>query len=315
VGSMWIEHYGDLVIKNITTGDSVTVEFTKSGLWKIGCEYKVAGVVTDKAGKKIIRLKGEWNSELQAEWLEETASHKKHSKLELWKPVENDFKGLPYKMTKFSISLNALPADQADFILPSDSRRRLDRYYLERGYADVGTQWKKVGEYRQREDHRVREGDGKKSKDEPFDRWTPLWFVPSTTDLTGGPAGGPFWEFSGKYWDFRKKRIEDVKKGETGPWKIPEIAGTACDFASYFDKWSDLLGKELVPAAAIEQAETQKSLMKSRAAEDIEEDVASPRKEEKKKNKDPKDKKDKKDKEPKDKKDKDKKDKDKAKDK
>jgi hypothetical protein len=55
-----------------------------------------------------IRLRGEWNSDLQAEWLDDTKGHKKGTKTELWRLEKNDFKGLPYRMTKFSISLNGL---------------------------------------------------------------------------------------------------------------------------------------------------------------------------------------------------------------
>lgn len=53
VGSMWIEHYGDMTIRNLTTGDYAIVEFSKSGVFKIGAEYKLAGCVFDKSGKKM----------------------------------------------------------------------------------------------------------------------------------------------------------------------------------------------------------------------------------------------------------------------
>lgn len=52
VGSMWIEHFGELTIKNLTTGDYAVVEFSKSGIFKIGPETKLAGCVFDKSGKK-----------------------------------------------------------------------------------------------------------------------------------------------------------------------------------------------------------------------------------------------------------------------
>jgi len=186
--------------------------------------------------------------------------------------AENDYKGLPYKMSKFSISLNAFPGELANVILPSDSRRRLDRYYLERGYSDIGTQWKKVGEYRQREDHRQQGDSTKKEKEEPYDHWTPLWFVSGKA-----PDQNQFWEWSGKYWEFRQKRQEETKTGEV-PWNL-SIDGKACDFAAYGKLWGDLLGKELIPQADLERAAIARTSLQDLFGKegDAPEDSKSPR--------------------------------------
>jgi len=283
VGSMWIEHYGDLTVRNLTTGDYAIVEFSKSGVFKIGPEYKVAGCVFDKSGKKIVRLRGEWNSELHGEWLDDTKGTKKGTKLELWKHEKQDFKGLPYRMSKFAISLNIFPSDLVNVILPSDSRRRLDRFYLERGYSDLGTQWKKVAEFRQRQDHVTREGTNEeKGKDEPFDHWTPSWFK-----LGKDHEGKDFWEWNGTYWDQRAKRAALVADKGPQPWGLP-IEGTACDFASYETLYSDLLGKELIPAADLERAK--------KASQALQEQNESEQETEKKEKKDKRDKTEKRDK-------------------
>jgi hypothetical protein len=50
---MWIEHYGDLTLRNLNTGDYAVIEFSKSGVFKIGTEYKIAGMVFDKNNKKM----------------------------------------------------------------------------------------------------------------------------------------------------------------------------------------------------------------------------------------------------------------------
>jgi hypothetical protein len=42
------------------------------------------------------------------------------------------------------------------FVLPTDSRRRLDRYYLQMGDVEKATQWKRVAEFQQREDEKAR---------------------------------------------------------------------------------------------------------------------------------------------------------------
>lgn len=44
----------------------------------------------------------------------------------------------------------------AKHVLSSDSRRRLDRYYLQMGDVEKATQWKRVAELQQREDEKAR---------------------------------------------------------------------------------------------------------------------------------------------------------------
>jgi len=246
----------------------------------MGPEYKVHGCVFDKSGKKIIRLKGDWTSDLTGEWLEDTDENKKGTKSELWKLEKQDFKGIPYRMTRFSISFNAFPNELEPIILPTDSRRRLDRFYLERGYHELGTQWKKVGEFRQREDHRLRDASRAHSKDEPD--WTPAWF---TIGKDPENSDNPFWEWTGKYWDIRKRREDQLTKGEPikpGWYDNSQLEGSAADFASYEKLYSDLLGKELVPAADIEMAAKARQALQERAERDKDEDDKKDEKEHKK---------------------------------
>jgi len=86
--------------------------------------------------------------------------------LKLWEWQVPHFKDQPYRLTKFATSLNYFPPELKYVLLPTDSRRRLDRFYLERGHSEYATLWKKVGEYRQREDHRAREKDEEEKKKE-----------------------------------------------------------------------------------------------------------------------------------------------------
>lgn len=49
-------------------------------------------------------------------------------------------------------------------VLTTDSRRRPDRQWLEKGDCDNSTQWKRVAEYRQRIDENDRKENAKKAK-------------------------------------------------------------------------------------------------------------------------------------------------------
>jgi hypothetical protein len=44
------------------------------------------------------------------------------------------------------------------FVLSTDSRRRLDRFHLQNGDVEKATQWKRVAEFQQREDEKIRKG-------------------------------------------------------------------------------------------------------------------------------------------------------------
>ncbi len=111
----------------------------------------------------------------------------------------------------------AFPPELQNVILPSDSRRRPDRFYLERGHSDLGTQWKKICEYRQRSEHEARGSES----------WNPVWFKHSIDPrelsfffffsflsfLKFGLGGEPFWNWTGKYWDLRDRRNDEIQKG------------------------------------------------------------------------------------------------------
>jgi uncharacterized membrane-anchored protein len=49
---MWLEHHGDLAIKNLKTNDSCTVVFKKCGFFE-DVRYDVEGYVKDASGKQM----------------------------------------------------------------------------------------------------------------------------------------------------------------------------------------------------------------------------------------------------------------------
>lgn len=200
------------------------------------------------------------------------------------------------------MSLNHFPPELKPILLPSDSRRRLDRFYLERGYSEYATEWKKVGEYRQREDHKARghnnlvkaessktitsprgemagstKGD-KHAKSEKKEKkgdkkekhshhaheegWDPVWFVEDQDHLEN-----KIWTFSNEYWKIREQR-EALIKDNKDPGELhtpPTIKSTAADFATYHQLWENLLGVQTEDSNDKEKAEKYKASLKANA--------------------------------------------------
>jgi len=106
-------------------------------------------------------------------------------------------------------------------VLPTDSRRRLDRSFLEKKDYDAATKWKRIMEERQRADKRTRETR--------HEHWVPVWFKEEQVPFTGGsdPLTSSYWSFKGKLW-------EERENGQ--PVTPPAIVGLACDFTSYEPK-------------------------------------------------------------------------------
>jgi len=246
VGSMWLEHYGEIDITNVTTGERCVVEFPQARfLLNSGPDFRISGHIFDKDGNKVVKLSGRWDEAFMGSWLVDTEDegYKKGDKHTLWKVVPTDFSDRPYKWTNYALTLNYFSDEMKKHVLTTDSRRRPDRQYLEAGDTENATQWKRVAEYRQRMDENERKEHYKKQKGEGTidkdkihtkDYWTPNWFKNDTDH-----RGKPFWKWTEKYWEINQK----VKEG--GNPHIPEsVKNTSCDFAAYEKNFSKLVGAE-----------------------------------------------------------------------
>jgi len=242
IGSRWMEHYGFLNFRNITNGSTCVIEFKKAGMFQ-GPQYQVSGYVADQSGAKCIKIEGRWDEFVTLEWLVDTASGKKGEKRESWRIHDNNFiEGHPYGYSKFAQNLNFLD-DELDALLPqTDSRRRLDRLYLEKGEYDTATKWKRTMEERQRADRKIRK-----------DTWTPVWFNEGVIDDCAAIAGPSdhgfsadsngrmkFWKYLGNYWEEREQRVKALTCQGIDfvqPYPLPKhVLGLACDFAAYQPK-------------------------------------------------------------------------------
>jgi len=220
IGTMWMEYFGELIIDNLTTGDMCSLKFSKTGWLASSPNYEVNGFIKDKAGKKLVKLKGAWDTYLNAMFLEEVGDCKKGQTISTWKREKLDFTGKQFQMTPFAWTFNNFTDELQKFVLPSDSRRRPDRTALMQGDVDVATAWKRVAESQQRIEQKARRGEKKE------DPWQPVWFK-----LEKDHENLPFYNFTNTYWE---KRDEQEANKETGAFVMPDqIKDTAADFMNY----------------------------------------------------------------------------------
>uniref|UniRef100_A0A7S0RQA2 Oxysterol-binding protein n=1 Tax=Chlamydomonas leiostraca TaxID=1034604 RepID=A0A7S0RQA2_9CHLO len=220
IGRTWVDAFGPMNINCAATGAKCVLEFTPCGWFSYG-RYEFTGYVTDKDGKKHIKLTGKWNEYCDMVKCDAEGNVPADATpTRLWtcneKP-KNDY----YSFTNFAHKLNS--SDGIRVPLPSDSRRRPDRAALAAGETSAAGSEKYRLEEMQRAEKRERDGKG--------DKWTPRWF-----DAIEAPAllpgelpldKVPFWQFNGKYLQEAERPTGATKDAVDGkgfcPWQYPTI--------------------------------------------------------------------------------------------
>jgi hypothetical protein len=213
-GTMRIEHFGELNIRNLNGSAYALINFSKSGYFQ-GTQYHVEGFIYDQDKNKCVKLSGRWDSDLSATWLVDTECVKAGEEKLLWKYEPGPIVVEKHQFRSFTASLNDFDADTDSMLPPTDSRRRLDRYYIDVGDFEAASYWKRSMEDRQRLDKKLR-----------TEHWKPVWFKESENGL---------WVYCGDYWEQKEKKLSELKKGNIldGLLYPPQIRGMACDFLSY----------------------------------------------------------------------------------
>lgn len=202
MGNKWVEHYGDMVMKNVRTGDTATIVFKSNSTGFFSSSNAItnevyATITPSRSGPESTRspvnLRGRWDSML----CEECPNGE--TKL-IWQaaPVPNDH--LEYfSFAEFAISLNDLPGWLKPHLPHTDSRMRPDQRLLEEGRLDEAEALKQQIEQRQRDYRAELERDG--------ERWEPAWFAfdPPTKEDPDGTwkikSPTTYWECrQGKKW-------------------------------------------------------------------------------------------------------------------
>lgn len=216
-GSPTVDNYGPMEIKNWTTGEVCLLDFKARG-WKASSAYQITGRVNDSSGQTRFSLGGRWNSKIYARLtpgyeatLEEprNGTNRRGSVSDptqvslIWEANPRPT-GIPFNLTPFVVTLNAIDDNLRPWLPPTDTRLRPDQRAMEDGQYDFAATEKNRVEEKQRARRRQREEAG--------EEFIPQWFTRAKCPITGEK----FWNFSGKYWEEREKA------GSGEAWKTIE---------------------------------------------------------------------------------------------
>ena len=191
-GNPQVDNYGPMEIKNWKTGEVCYLEFKPRG-WKANSAYQVAGRVCDAEGRTRWSVGGRWNDKIYARLtpgyegsVEPTASSsapkglasapKDNQAFLIWEASPRP-SGIPFNLTPFAVTLNALPASLKPLIAPTDTRLRPDQRAMEDGEYDLAAREKTRVEEKQRATRRRREQAG--------EEFVPRWFERVAHPVTG----------------------------------------------------------------------------------------------------------------------------------
>ncbi|KAJ5175521.1 ATP12 ATPase F1F0-assembly protein [Penicillium canariense] len=194
-GNPTVDNYGLMEIKNWTTGEVCYLDFKPRG-WKASSAYQVTGKIVDPSGSPKWSIGGRWNDKIYARHtpgFEAPVSGQDPESAKtflVWQAHARPT-GVPFNLTPFVITLNALPDGLKDWLPPTDTRLRPDQRAMEDGEYDLAATEKHRVEEKQRAKRRDREARG--------DIYRPQWFVRDRCPVTGEQ----FWAHNGKYWASR----------------------------------------------------------------------------------------------------------------
>ncbi|XP_048048802.1 oxysterol-binding protein-related protein 6 isoform X1 [Megalobrama amblycephala] len=142
-GRRWIEHYGEVTIKNTRNPTCICkLTFIKGNYWSSNVN-EVQGSVMDLEGKVIHRLFGKWHEGLYC-GVPPSAKC-------IWRPgsMPTDYE-LYYGFSRFAVELNELFPELKELLPPTDARFRPDQRYLEEGNVQMAAAEKQRIEEQQR---------------------------------------------------------------------------------------------------------------------------------------------------------------------
>ncbi|XP_040213595.1 oxysterol-binding protein-related protein 6 isoform X1 [Rana temporaria] len=129
-GRRWIEHYGEITIRNTKNSVSMCkMTFIKGNYWSSSVN-EIHGVVMDQDGRVVHRLFGKWHEAL---YCGDAPAAKC-----IWRPgsMPTNYE-LYYGFTRFAIELNELDPVMKDFLPKTDARFRPDQRLLEDGNVEA----------------------------------------------------------------------------------------------------------------------------------------------------------------------------------
>ena len=207
-GNPVVDNYGPMEIKNWTTGEVCILDFKPRG-WKASSAYQVVGKVLDSSNRVRWSIGGRWNDKIYARFTpgfedaeidkggSSKSKHDENKAFLVWQAHARPT-GIPFNLTPFVVTLNALPDALRSVLAPTDTRLRPDQRAMEDGAYDFAATEKNRVEEKQRATRREREARG--------EEFMPRWYVKARCETTGEE----YWRFNGEYWTVRDR----VAKGE-----------------------------------------------------------------------------------------------------
>ncbi|XP_031237743.1 oxysterol-binding protein-related protein 3 isoform X4 [Mastomys coucha] len=179
-GQRWIEHYGEIVIKNLNDDSChCKVNFIKAKYWSTNA-HEIEGTVFDRSGKVVHRLFGKWHESIYCGGASSSTC--------VWRanPMPKGYEQY-YGFTQFALELNEMDPLSRSLLPPTDTRFRPDQRLLEEGNIEEAEVQKQRIEKLQRERRRVLEENGVEHQ--------PRFFRKSSDDA---------WVSNGTYLELRK---------------------------------------------------------------------------------------------------------------
>ncbi|KAH0551732.1 hypothetical protein GP486_007049 [Trichoglossum hirsutum] len=213
-GAPTVDNYGPMEVKNWTTGEVCNLDFKQRG-WRAAGAYEVKGRVLDSNGSQRWSIGGHWNDKVYARLTpgyDASVTAPDNSSIRsggsggatqaflVWQSNPRP-SGIPFNLTPFVVTLNAIPDSLRKVVCPTDTRLRPDQRAMEDGEYDFAAVEKNRLEEKQRATRRERENRG--------EEFVPKWFTKGRCNVTGEE----YWVFNGEYWKMR----EEVAHG--GKWK------------------------------------------------------------------------------------------------
>ncbi|KAJ4288593.1 hypothetical protein N0V90_011830 [Kalmusia sp. IMI 367209] len=211
-GNPTVDNYGIMEIKNWTTGEVCLLDFKPRG-WKASSAYQVIGKVLDKEGRVRWSVGGRWNDKIYARFTpgfedadidkggSKHAKHDDNKAFLVWQAHQRPT-GIPFNLTPFVVTLNAITDELRPVVAPTDTRLRPDQRAMEDGEYDVAATEKNRVEEKQRATRRQRESHG--------EEFVPKWFSKGRCDITGEE----YWNFNHDYWKIRHDVAQKKTKWE-----------------------------------------------------------------------------------------------------
>eukprot|EP00117_Sycon_ciliatum_P008400 scpid57140/ scgid11115/ Oxysterol-binding protein 2; Oxysterol-binding protein-related protein 4 len=190
IGRLWLDHEGEVVVQNHTTGERASVSF--QSYKSVSQKFKrLSGRVKDATGTDRIILEGNWQDGMKC-----YPVGKPDQPLTIWKSFPKPANASRiFGYTKLALQLNQYPTCIPDERLcDTDSRLRPDERLFEEGRVDVAAREKARIEDKQR--------TAKKQRDQAGITWQPRWFEPQTDPHTKTVSH----VYKGGYWLAKKRK-------------------------------------------------------------------------------------------------------------